>query len=125
MPAFELIEDRHAVYKRTSALSLIADNAWNAGVVLGPPLALEGHDDLDRLAGHLTINGVPAGTGRTDDPLGALAWIADLAAARGQPLAKGMVVITGSIIPTLPIAAGDTFRFDIEGLGAVELSAAP
>src|SRR5262245_60061123 len=35
MPAFELIEDRKADYKRTNALSLIVDNAWNAGIVLG------------------------------------------------------------------------------------------
>jgi 2-keto-4-pentenoate hydratase len=35
MPAFELIEDRNADYKRANALSLIADNCWNAGVVLG------------------------------------------------------------------------------------------
>ena len=35
MPAFELIEDRKAVYKETKALSLIADNAWNGGIVLG------------------------------------------------------------------------------------------
>ena len=39
MPAFELIEDRFAEYKATNALSLIADNAWNGGIVLGPATA--------------------------------------------------------------------------------------
>ena len=34
MPAFELIEDRKAHYKGTSALSIIADNCWNAGIVV-------------------------------------------------------------------------------------------
>src|SRR5262249_4638665 len=34
MAAFELIEDRKADYKSTSALSLIADNAWNGGRLL-------------------------------------------------------------------------------------------
>ena len=34
-----------------------------------------------------------------------------------------MVVITGSLIPTLPIAAGERFVFEIEGIGKVELSA--
>ena len=35
MAAFELIEDRHADYKTSKALSLIADNAWNGGIVIG------------------------------------------------------------------------------------------
>jgi 2-keto-4-pentenoate hydratase len=35
-----------------------------------------------------------------------------------------MVVITGSVIPTLPIAAGDRFVFSLEGLGSAELTAA-
>ena len=39
IPAFELIEDRRANYKQTKVHTLIADNAWNAGVVLGPDAA--------------------------------------------------------------------------------------
>jgi 2-keto-4-pentenoate hydratase len=34
-----------------------------------------------------------------------------------------MVVITGSVIPTLPIAAGDRFVFTLDGLGSAEISA--
>ena len=53
MAAFELIEDRHADYKTSKALSLIADNAWNGGIVLGagkpPPAGL----DLNGISGHL------------------------------------------------------------------------
>ena len=37
MAAFELIEDRNADYKTCKALSLIADNAWNGGIVMGAP----------------------------------------------------------------------------------------
>ncbi len=37
MPAFELIEDRHADYNTTDASSLIVENCWNGGVVLGDP----------------------------------------------------------------------------------------
>ena len=54
---------------------------------------------------------------------GALAWIANLAADRGRPLEAGQVVITGSVIPTLPIAPGETFRFELDGIGSVEMSA--
>jgi 2-keto-4-pentenoate hydratase len=123
MPAFELIEDRWAHYKSTSALSLIADNAWNAGIVLGPPVQVPASTELNGLEGRLAINGALRGVGRTDDPMGALAWLANLAVERGRPLEAGMVVITGSVIPTLPIATGEQFVFEIEGLGQTELSA--
>jgi 2-keto-4-pentenoate hydratase len=122
MPAFELIEDRNAVYRETQATTLIADNAWNAGIVLGKPVVVPPTLDLDGLVGRLTT---PSGVreGRTDDPMGALAWCANLAADRGRPLEAGQVVITGSVIPTLPIARGETFAFDLEGLGSIEISA--
>jgi 2-keto-4-pentenoate hydratase len=121
MPAFELIEDRHAVYKETEALSLIADNAWNGGIIIGrDTIVPEG--DLDKLPGRLLINGREARAGKTDDPLGALAWIANLAAERGRPMTPGMIVITGSVIPTLPVAIGDKLVFALEGLGAAELT---
>jgi 2-keto-4-pentenoate hydratase len=58
----------------------------------------------------------------TDDPLATLAWIANLAAGRGRPLAAGMIVITGSVIATLPIARGDRFIFRLDGLGEAELA---
>ena len=35
MPAYELIEDRNAVYRETDARSMIVDNCWNGGIVVG------------------------------------------------------------------------------------------
>jgi 2-keto-4-pentenoate hydratase len=123
MPAFELIEDRNADYKQTSALSIIADNCWNAGIVLGAPVAYDPARSLAGVAGRLTVNNSRTHEGRTEDPLDTLAWIANLAAGQDRPLAAGMVVITGSVIPTLPIARGDRFVFTLDGLGSAELSA--
>lgn len=120
MPAFELVDDRHAVYRETSALSLIADNAWNAGIVLGSPRDPRAIADLDKLPGHLSI-GEQSFEGKSDRPLEALAWIADLTAKLGQGLRRGMVVMTGSLIPTKPIAAGETAVFAVDGLGEVRL----
>jgi 2-keto-4-pentenoate hydratase len=34
-----------------------------------------------------------------------------------------MVVITGSVILTLPINTGDKFAFSLEGIGTTEMSA--
>jgi 2-oxo-3-hexenedioate decarboxylase/2-keto-4-pentenoate hydratase len=124
MPAFELIEDRNADYKATSALSMIADNCWNAGIVVGPDVPFDPDRPPVETLGRLAINGSASREGRTEDPLATLAWIANLANGYGRPLTAGMVVITGRVIPTLPIAAGDRFVFSLDGLGSVELVAA-
>jgi 2-keto-4-pentenoate hydratase len=132
MPAFELIEDRNAHYKSCKAYTLIADNAWNAGIVLGAPVPVPPGSDLNGLRGRLTINGAGSGAGAapeskegiTDGPLAALAWVANLAADRGRPLEAGQVVITGSVIATFAVTSGDHIRFEIDGLGAVEATAA-
>lgn len=123
LPAYELIEDRNAVYRESRATSLIADNAWNAGIVLGPEVKVAPGLDLNGITCRLAIDGKPAREGKTDDPMGALAWVVNLAADRGRPLEAGQVVITGSVIATLPIAAGEHFRFEIDGIGAVEMKA--
>jgi len=123
MPAFELIEDRNADYKTSEARSLIADNCWNAGVVLGAETPFKPEASLAGIAGSLTINGKQVREGTTDDPLAALAWVANLYAERGRPLEPGMVVITGSVIATLPIAPGDTFVFRLDGIGSTQLEA--
>ena len=122
MPAFELIEDRKAVYKECKAYTLIADNAWNGGIVLGPSVTVPVDKELNGLKGKLDT-GKEKREGLTDDPMGALAWLATLAAQRNRPLQAGMVVITGSLIPTLPIDVGQRFVFEIEGLGKVEMTA--
>lgn len=123
MAAFELIEDRKADYKSSKATSLICDNAWNAGIVLGAPKKVAPDLDLNGLQGRLS-NASGEHIGKTDDPMGALAWIANLAASRGKPLAAGQVVITGSLIPTLSIAPGETFAFEIDGIGSVRATGA-
>ena len=123
MAAFELIEDRFADYRSSRALSLIADNAWNGGVVIGPARPLPAGLNLDGIAGVLKSDGKEAATGKTDDPLGALAWLANQAAECGRPMTAGMVAITGSIIPTVDIGIGERLDFSLAGIGATSLTA--
>ena len=124
MAAFELIEDRHADYKSSKALSLIADNAWNGGIVIGPAKPLSASFDLDGIPGRLKRNGKEEASGKTDDPMGALAWLANLAAECGQPMQAGMVVITGSVITTVDIAAGERLDFALDGVGETSMTGA-
>lgn len=123
MPAFELIEDRFADYKTTRALTLIADNAWNGGIVLGAALPLPAGLELDGIQGILKSNGREIGKGKTDDPLGSLAWLANQASDVGRPMTAGMVAITGSVIVTVDIAKGERLDFGLEGVGEVSLTA--
>jgi 2-keto-4-pentenoate hydratase len=123
MAAFELIEDRFADYKFSNALSLIADNAWNGGIVIGPALPLSAGRDLNGITGVLKSNGKQMAAGSTDDPLGALAWLANQAAECGRPMTAGMVVITGSVIPTVDIAVGERLDFALDGVGETSLTA--
>jgi 2-keto-4-pentenoate hydratase len=124
MAAFELIEDRNADYKSSKALSLIADNAWNGGIVIGPPKAPPTGSDLNGITGQVARNGKQELSGKTDDPMGALAWVANLAADHGQPIEAGMVVITGSVVPTIDIAPGERLDFALDGIGEVSMTAA-
>jgi 2-keto-4-pentenoate hydratase len=116
MPAYELIEDRRAVYTETQAVSMIVENCWNGGVVIGTPKPVSAKEIVG-VTGHQTLNGKPIGTGKSEDPFATLAWLANLLAERGRDLTAGMVVITGSLIPTFSIEPGDRVVFTVDGLG--------
>jgi 2-keto-4-pentenoate hydratase len=118
LPAFELIEDRNADYAKTEASSLIVENCWNGGIVTGTPkrIAL---DDLVGTTGRLTLGGKQVGEGAAEDPCATLAWLANHVAERGRDLKAAMVVITGSLIPTVSIAPGQRAVFTVDGLGDI------
>ena len=126
MPAFELVDDRGADYSNLYFLGVAADNAWNAGVVLGAERADWQSLDLENARGAMTINGEPAGEGYGRDvlghPLDALAWLANTLAGRGKELEAGMLVMTGSIVSTKFLNPGDEAAFTFEGLGDIRLS---
>ena len=129
MPAFELVEDGDADYKRLDGFTLVAQNTWNGGVVLGSPMTAWRGVDLERAVTRCWINDQPAGQGVTGDALGhpfeAVAWLANLLNRRGRTLARGLFVMTGSSIATKFPATGDRVRFAIEGLGEIALEVAP
>src|ERR671939_2228066 len=73
MPAYELIEDRNAVYTETNAVSMIVENCWNGGVVIGAPKPVT-RKDVAGITGRQTLNGKPIGEGKSEDPFATLAW---------------------------------------------------
>jgi 2-oxo-3-hexenedioate decarboxylase len=57
-------------------------------------------------------------------PALALAFLADVLAGQPQfePLGAGEVVTTGTLTAALPIAAGETWRFELDGIALAPLS---
>ena len=127
MPAIELADDRNADYAqlRKRPLELIADNAWNEGAVLGAPAKNWKSVDLAVIRGVASINGKPVGEGRGAEALGhpfdAVAWIGNHLAGLGRGLLRGEFVITGSLVTSKTVKAGDRVSFSLEGLGSVDL----
>ena len=124
MPAFELIEDRHADHGDVDALAILMDNSWCAGVVLGPPCVDWRALDLDDTPVSLRVSDAPPATAVTGaamgHPFNSLVWLANHLAARGAALEAGMIVMTGSTLATQFPVTGDRFVYEIEGMGAVE-----
>ena len=127
MPAIELADDRNADYSQLKdhPLHLIADNAWSEGAVLGTRVAGWKDIDLAAVRGIARINGSEVGEGKGADALGhpcdAAAWVANHLASLGRGLLRGELVITGSLITTKTVKAGDRVSFSLEGLGSAEL----
>ncbi|CAN5389308.1 fumarylacetoacetate hydrolase family protein [soil metagenome] len=126
-PAIELVDDRGADYAALDGGSLLADNAWNAGVVLGPWHPAPA--GLAQCKGRVLCNGSQAGSGLVGDasghPFQSVAWIAEDLSHRGKVLRAGMIVMTGSITRTLFPAGDEQWSYSVEGLGAVEAHVEP
>jgi N-methylhydantoinase A len=79
--------------------------------------------DLNGITGRLMRNGKLEATGKTDDPMGALAWLANLAVERDRPITASMVVITGSVIVSVDIVPGERLDFALDGIGKTSMTA--
>jgi 2-oxo-3-hexenedioate decarboxylase/2-keto-4-pentenoate hydratase len=128
MPAFELVEDRHADISKIASqiLSACADFVWNAGAVLGVPNGNWRTLDLAEVRGTLAINNEIVGQGSGSDvlghPLDALTWLVNSLAERNRSIQAGDFVLTGSIVALRFLNAGDSATFSLDGLGDVQLT---
>ena len=124
--AIELVDDRSADYANLDVRSLVADNSWNAGIVLSD--FVPAWPDLEAALGSASRDGAPIGEGSGRDILGhpfnSVAWLAGQLASRGEGLKRGQVVMTGSVMKTVFPPQGASYRFDLGGIGAVEVNVA-
>jgi 2-keto-4-pentenoate hydratase len=124
-PAIEIVDDRHCDYASLDVCSLVADNAWNAGIVLGE--FRSAWPELADVVGEVSVDDAGVayrGCGRDvlGHPLLPVVWLANHLAAEDAGLLAGEVVMTGSMVTTKFPAGPSRFRFDVSGLGAVELT---
>jgi 2-oxo-3-hexenedioate decarboxylase/2-keto-4-pentenoate hydratase len=121
--AMEIVDDRYRDYRSLDVATLIADDFFNAGCVLGAPILRWRELELAALRGVTRLNGVEVGRGEgravMGHPLEALAWLASLRAGLGRPLRAGEFVLLGSVVETRWVSPGDDVVVAIEGLGDV------
>jgi 2-keto-4-pentenoate hydratase len=121
--AIELVDDRNADYANLDVRLLVADNSWNAGIVLSEFATT--WPDLESLLGRATKDSAAIGEGYGRDILGhpfnSVTWLATQLAARGVGLKAGQIVMTGSVMKTIFPAEDATYRFDLAPIGAVEV----
>jgi 2-keto-4-pentenoate hydratase len=122
-PAIEIVDDRYADWQTIGAPTLVADDFFAAGCVLGAAVSRAKAPDLLEVVGRAAINGVEVGRGTGADVLGhphaALAWLANHLAASGKQLRAGQIVLTGSLVQTIWLNAGNKVAMELSGLGAV------
>lgn len=124
--AIEIVDQRYEDWRTLGGETLIADDFFHAGIILGSAVAAWQSLDLASAVGITRVNGVEMARGRGADilghPLEALAWLANHCAARGRDLPAGTLVSLGSLTPVQWLSPGDRADIEIEGLGALSFS---
>ncbi|MBV8620200.1 MAG: 2-oxo-hepta-3-ene-1,7-dioic acid hydratase [Curvibacter sp.] len=128
VPAIEIIDarieqfDRHTKAPR-KVFDTIADNAANAGIVLGGRPVRPDAVDLRWVSALLFKNGVIEESGVAaavlNHPAQGVAWLANKLAPWGESLQAGEVVLGGSFTRPTPAVPGDTFHADYGPLGSI------
>ena len=128
VPALEILDTRiervDAATKSTRKIfDTIADNAANAGIVLGGRPLRPLDADLRWIGalcfrnGQLEESGLAAGV--LNHPATGVAWLANKIASHGLALEPGQVVLAGSFIRPIETRKGDTIQADYGPCGSV------
>lgn len=128
VPALEILDTRiervDGLTKATRKIAdTIADNAANAGIVVGGRPFRPDDTDMRWVSAILTKNaaveetGVAAGV--LNHPANAIAWLARKLHHNGLGLEPGQVVLSGSFVRPVEARKGDTFQADFGPFGTV------
>ena len=131
VPALELIAarsfrtDPDTGYTRT-VVDTIADNAANAGIIVGDVRVKPQDIDLRWAGAMLFLNNeieeTGLGAGVMNHPAHGIRWVCQRFAPHGIGLEPGQVILSGSFIRPVSVAAGDRIRADYGPLGSIDIS---
>jgi len=130
VPALELIAarsyrtDPDTGYTRT-VVDTIADNAANAGVIVGDVRVRPADIDLRWAGAMLFLNGEIEETGLAagvmNHPAHGIRWVCKRFAPHGIGLEPGQLILSGSFTRPVSVGPGDHIRVDYGGLGEIEV----
>ena len=130
-PALEILDTR--IFRKDPLtgqarliFDTIADNAANAGLVVGAERQDARRLDLRRIGAIVTRNGLVEetglGAGVMGDPLQAMAWLANRLAEYDDYIRAGDVVLSGSFIRAIEAPSGSDFHADFGPFGSVSIT---
>jgi len=124
VPCFEIVDSRIEDWK-IKIQDTVADNASCGLLVLGGQAVDPRKVDLVTAGMVVEKNGeiisTGAGAAALGSPVNCIAWLANTLGQFGIPLKAGEVILSGSLVPLEPVAAGDYMRVDIGGLGSASV----
>lgn len=130
VPAVEIIDLRvEGVDSETGigrkVFDTIADNAANAGIILGGRPIRPDEVDLRWVSALIHRNGVIEDSGVAAAVLGhpanGVAWLANKLAPHGEYLKAGEIILGGSFTAPVPASAGDSFHVDYGPVGSISV----
>ncbi|WP_420832635.1 2-oxo-hept-4-ene-1,7-dioate hydratase [Salipiger mangrovisoli] len=130
-PALEILDTRilrsdPATGQSRRIFDTVADNAANAGIVLGAERHAPESLDLRWVGAIVTRDAEVVATGLgaavLNDPVTSLVWLARRMGQYGQRIEAGQVVLSGSFIGPVECPPGTEIHADFGSFGAVSLS---
>ena len=120
MPCLEIVDSRIEDWQITIQ-DTIADNASCGVFVLGGASADPRELDLPALQMQMFKNDslVAQGSGSAvqGNPLTAVAWLANTLGEMGIPFEAGEIILSGALVPLVPVGPGDSLRVTLAGVG--------
>ena len=129
-PALEIVDSRYTTRgPGPVVVDSIADAAWCGRVVISETAHRLDDFDIETVACALLINGEKVADGVSSavmgNPVTAVAWLANTLGGFGVEMKPGHVVLSGSFLRAMPIAAGDEIHADFAGFGGVGVRVGP
>ncbi len=124
VPCFEIVDSRVRDWK-IKIQDTIADNASCGYFALGHQAISPRKLDLTTVGMVLEKNGeivaTGAGAAALGSPLTCVAWLANTLGKFEIPLQAGDVILSGSLVPLIPIKPGDHMTVHVGGMGNASL----